>query len=251
MHKITQITQVAISAAQGGDQDAMMAVLDHCESTIRSIVYDVTRVASRGPAAEDLIQDARIAVMELLRGYDADAGTSLITFIYRAVRRVVAEGWATEQSSFTIPPGMVIEVRRALATWDGDVESAREDLETNSSRTHRVSRESFTAALDAMTSAVSLQATAGESLTVEETIADPEHAYTQRADRKALARRLLSEIPARQAYALRAFYGIGMMQTPDHQTATEMGISLASLRQLRHRGVQNCRAAASTLGLAA
>ncbi|QEU75869.1 hypothetical protein CP967_31365 [Streptomyces nitrosporeus] len=52
---------------------------------------------------------------------------------------------------------------------------------------------------------------------------------------------LLSEIPPRQAYALWAFYGIGMMVLPDADVSADLQVSVRGVRDLRNNGLASCR----------
>jgi len=67
-----------ILATQNGDADAVQAILDRVEPIIQAAVRKLS--ASTVPA-EDLAQDARLAVLEAIPRFDVEAGNTVETFL--------------------------------------------------------------------------------------------------------------------------------------------------------------------------
>lgn len=253
-HTVSVPTDV-IRAAQGGDQDAMWAVVSAYDPVLLSTVREVA--PSAGPSAvEDLHQEARVALMQHVRAYETDGAAALGTFAFRAVRRAITEEWIRMSVHSSIDPTAVVRVRRALWTAKDDVEAAWTIVSTTANPRHRMSREVFVSVCEALTGALSLEAPRsddeGGTDTLRDTIPDAAGDFTDAAERRDLARYLLGEMNSRQSYALSAHYGIGVMQMTDDEVASELGLSAkgkhAALRQLRQRGINSARTTASALG---
>jgi RNA polymerase primary sigma factor len=242
------VTASQVRAAQGGDEEALWTVVSEYDAVLMSIVKSVARQATPADVA-DLHQEARMALIMCLRSYDTDSDASLHTYAYASVRRAVAEEWIRMSTSHTIDPTAVLRVRRALATTEGDIEGAWMLLAMNVDPRKVMSRETFMSVLEAMGEALSLDSPAGRGgsdgagasqATLADTIPDPIDAESD-ADRRDAARWLLTQIPSRQAYALRVFYGIGTQQLSDEAAREEMGVKMATLRNLRYEGKVSAR----------
>lgn len=241
------VTDAQILAAQGGDEVAMWDIISAFEPMIRSIIHGVAPTA--GEQAEDLLQEARIAMMQHIREYSTEASAaSLSSFAYRSIHRTIAEEWIRMSSAFKVDPTSVIRVRRALWESDGSTEDAWTTVSTDPQVKRQMSREVFVSICEALAELHSLDAPASSAdtgLTWADLIPDTSADFTDATDRRDLARWLLTQIPPRQAYALRAFYGIGMMKQADEQTSDELGApsgrNFQALRRLRADGVNSAR----------
>ncbi|MFJ6237985.1 sigma factor [Streptomyces griseus] len=255
------VTTSQIQAAQGGDQSAMWGIVDAYEPMIRAAIRSAAP-AAQGEDVEDLLQEGRIVLIQHVRQYNTEASSaSLSSFAYRALHRAIAEEWVRMSNAFKVDPTKVIRVRRALWEAEGRADVAWKIVSEAVDPTHRMSREAFVSICEALVSTCALDgptsrvngASGGEEgfLTPAEVIPDTSADFTDATERKAFAHYLLSEIPQRQAYALRAFHGVGMTETPDCDTAADLGLSVPTLRQLRSAGMRSCRTVASSHGLAA
>ncbi|MEV6684410.1 sigma-70 family RNA polymerase sigma factor [Streptomyces sp. NPDC051130] len=252
------VTDDLIRAAQGGDSDAMWKIVDAHDGILVGIVRSVAPTAS-AETAEDLLQDARVALIEHIRDYDTEAsGAKLSTFAYRGCRRAVAEQWIRSTAGLSVDPTAVLRVKQALHQSEGNVDEAWETLST-ADRHRKMSRETFLAVVD--TFAVPVSFDEPTSLTHErnsvnfytwaEVIPDPVSDFASATDRRDLARWLLTQIKPSHAYALRAFYGIGMERIPDEELCMELGIQRRAVSTLRSRGVERARAVAAAFDVAA
>jgi RNA polymerase primary sigma factor len=250
----TQVTDEMISAAQDGDSDAMWDVISASDSTLRGIVRSAAPGA-RGEDAEDLLQEARAALVQRVRDYDSSASSAaLMTFAYRGIRRSVAEEWVRMSTGLTIDAGTALRVKRALVDFDGNREAAYLSMYAK----YGTSREVFMGTLEALADVESLESpitgTDGDSTgstTIADIIADPSADVTDTHERRDLARWLMSQISPRQSYALRAFYGVGMLKTEDDEVAAHLQTQKTAVRRLRSTGVQNARNVADRHAIAA
>ncbi|MFD7776618.1 sigma factor [Streptomyces sp. NPDC059753] len=253
-----EITDAQITAAQAGDQDEMWAIVQAFDPMMTNIIRQSAPSAS-AVDVEDLLQEARAVLIQHVHDYDSESSTAaLSSFVYRAVRRTVQETHVSMTSTITVEPGAALRVKRALWEHSGNVEAAWASVsaEAVGSR-NSMSRERFMATVEGLASTESLDAPAGgedgdgSSLTLADVLADPTTQVTDPIERRDLARWLMTQIPARQALALRAFYGVHMTQQEDRQTCADLGVSGAALRQLRSKGTKSARNVATTHGLAA
>lgn len=238
------IATETIQAAQGGDQDAMWEIITEHEAMLSSIVRQVAPNASPSDV-EDLMQDARIELIQHVRSYNTDSSAAkLSTYAYAGVRKAVARLWVKNTTGLTIEPSVVHAVSHALWVTEGDEEGAWMIVSSNEDPRRRISREVFVSVREALAQTLSLSSPAGhddDSMTLADTIPEAGATFTDTADKQALAHYLLSEIPPRQAFALRAFYAIGMEQMTDAQAGDDLGLKPAAVRVLRTRGVDNAR----------
>lgn len=251
------ITAEQIRAAQAGDSDAMWAIIMGCDAMLRGIVRTVAPNATREDA-EDYLQEARAVLIQRVRDYDSDASTAALTsYVYRAARRAVTEAHIAQVCPVAVPASATIVVRHLLWRHDGDAEKVWQELQEEQSATHKISRETFLALLEALTESASLDAPAGgedadgSSLTLADVIADPSAEVTDDTERRDLARWLMAQIPPRQSLALRAFYGVGMTRQDEQQTCADLAVKPAALRKLRSNGVTSARKVAGAYGVAA
>ncbi|WP_405927863.1 helix-turn-helix domain-containing protein [Streptomyces griseus] len=259
------VTTEMIRAAQGGDSDAMWDVISAYEPMLRSTIRKTAPAADREDV-EDLLQDARVALMECLRSYDTDIAEAagLNAYARRAVQRVVADGWLAAQTSLSVEPGYGHRVKHALWLAGGDADAAWITVSSATDPRRQMSREAFMAVCEALVEAQSLDTHVARSKgntgthqeqTLADTIPDTSMDVTASSEARDTARYLLSQIPPRQAYALRAFYGVGMTTLSDEQASDELGLSshgkFAALRQTRTRGIQSARSVAAKQQIAA
>jgi RNA polymerase primary sigma factor len=247
----TEVTDAQISAAQGGNRDAMWEIVEAFDPMLLSIIRSA---APRADAAdvEDLLQEARAVLIQHVRDYNSDASSAALTsFVYKTVRRTVQEVHVSMTTALAVDPTTLLEIRRALWAAGGRIEEAWSIIAAEPNDKRRMSRERFTAGVEAMVSTDSLDAPAGgddadgPGLTLSDVIADPTAALSDSAERRDYARWLLTQISPRQCLALRAFYGIGMTAMPDVDAADSMGVKPAALRRLRTDGYASARRAAS------
>lgn len=249
------VTDELIAAAQCGDSDAMWTVVSAHDPIIKRLIRQTAPSASTDDA-DDLLQEGRAELISRIRSYDS-AGTSaqLQTYAYTHVRRAIAEAHMRATTGLTVEPSALLRVRKALADYDGNREAAFLAV----SARHGMERETFTAVMDIMTMlTVSFESSEGRSgerrvsaLTLAEVITDPAADFTATTDRAALAHHLLSVVAPRQSYALAAFHGVGMMQTPDEDVAAHLQTPKHRVRQLRGDGVRSARSYADRCGIAA
>jgi RNA polymerase primary sigma factor len=254
------VTDAQILSAQGGDEMAMWDVISAFEPMMRTIIRSAAPAAD-ADKAEDLLQEARIALLQHIREYSTEGtAAALSSFAYRGIHRAVAEEWIRMSSPFKVDPTSVIRVRRALWEASGDVEEAWLIVSADAQAKRQMSREVFVSIREALMDVSSLEAPLASSetgVTLGDTIPDETSGFTDSTERRDLARWLLTQIPQRQAYALRAFYGINALKQTDEQTSDELGLSAAkncaALRTTRRNGVRSARnvAAGNHITLAA
>ncbi|MEU1037645.1 sigma factor [Streptomyces sp. NPDC005907] len=247
-----QITDEQIQAAQSGDSDSMWEIVEAFDPMLKSVIRSAAPGAGSDDV-EDLLQEARAVLIQHIRDYDSSSSSAqLSSFVYRAVRRAVAEEHVSMSTALTVDPTTVLRIRRALWEADGDVDKAWRAVSTSPNPKSRIERERFMATLEAIGEVESLDSPvnggdgSGEaSATLAETIPDPDSQVTGSTERRDLARWLMAQIPARQSLALRAFYGVGMTQLPEAQTCADLGVKPAALRRLRSAGLVSARKAAT------
>lgn len=247
----TAIADELISAAQGGDGDAMWEIVSAFEPFFVGIVRQAAPKASVDQM-DDLLQDARAVLVEKLRDYDSSTSSAALqTYVYRSVRRCVAESWTRMTCGLSVEPATILRVRRALWSADGNRDEAADEMYAR----HGMERSTFLAAVETMTTVESLDTPRdgddGEGLTLADVIADPEADVTDSVERRELAHWLLSQVDSRQSYALRSYFGIQMDKAPDDEVAAHLRVSTSLVRKIRSRGVANAATVAACHGLAA
>lgn len=243
------ISDELIHAAQNADNDAMWEIVSASESLMKSLVRSVAPGAGREDA-DDLLQEARAALVERIRSYDStSSAASLHSYAYSHIRRALAEAWISMSTGLTVEPSAMLRVKQELAHHAGDVEKAA--LAVNAR--HGMSRNTFFAVMEAMQAPGALDAPIGDEdgVTLAETIADPDAVMTEPLERRDLARHLLDNIAVRQAYTLRSHYGITMTRADDEDVAAHLRVTKARVRTLRRDGVKSARAYAALHDIAA
>lgn len=250
------VSDTTITAAQNGDQDAMWAILTAYEPMMKNVVRTVAPAANQEDA-EDLIQEARMVLIQRVRDYSTEASSAqLHTYAYPAVRRAVAEEWLRSTTTLSIDPSAALTVKRALWSAEGDVETAWLIVSASEDSRRRMSREAFVSVCEALLEADSLEKPVAShgggggvgavAVTLGDTLPDASSDFTDATERRDLARWLLTQIPPRQAFALRAFYGLGMQVMTDEEAADDLAIRQAkNVRVLRTRGIANAQSVAA------
>ncbi|MFD3952234.1 sigma-70 family RNA polymerase sigma factor [Streptomyces sp. CBG33] len=241
----TQVTVTTIRAAQAGDADAMWQIIDAMDGLLR----DAVRKAApdvRGEDAEDLLQDARAALIMHVREYDTEAEAALSTYVYRPVRRAVTEAYISMTSALTVDATTALRVRQALAEHN-DVEAAWDAIKDRTWGGRGLTKGRFMAAVEAMRHTTSVDAPVGDDedgLTLADVLPDTSADVTvelERQEKRRYCRWLMTQIPQRQAYALRAEHGIQMMPRTPIEIREDLGVTAGNLRQLRHAGLASAR----------
>ncbi|MER5501328.1 sigma-70 family RNA polymerase sigma factor [Streptomyces sp. NPDC002561] len=255
----TTVTTEQIRAAQAGDQAAMWEIVTAYEPIMGRIIRGVAPGATRDQR-DDLIQEARAVLLQHIHSYDSDSSAaSLATYAYTAIRRAVAEEWLGASTTVSVDRSAALRVRRALWDTEGDVEGAWMIVSSDVDPRRRMSREAFVSVCEALADATSFDAPVdvrhGSGIdghvTLADTIPDTSADFTSVTERRDLARWLMTQIPQRQSLALRAFYGVGMMQQPEAETAAEMGTTRKNLEVLRSRGKKTARIVADAHAISA
>jgi RNA polymerase primary sigma factor len=251
-----EVTDEQIKAAQAGDNDAMWEIVQAFDPMLLGMIRSVARKAS-AEDVEDLLQEARAVLIQHIRDYNSDASSAKLTsFVFQAARRRIQEEHVRATTSLTVDPTAVLRIRRALWQADGDVEGAWLIVSTCSNVKSRMERERFVAVVETLTDVERFDDLVqggedGDGLTLAEVVADTSLEGADAVERRDLARWLMTQIPQRQALALRAFYGVGMTKQDDPQTCADMGVNGVALRRLRSRGVVSARTVAEVHDIAA
>lgn len=245
-----EITTDTIRAAQGGDQDAMWEIISGYDPLLISIISAAAPHAN-AEQREDLHQEARAVLLARVHAYTVDAdAAALYTYAYRAVHGAVLVEWTRMTTAPAADPETVRRARTLMAEMDGDLEAVVAEMHTR----YRASRTVVLAACDAAREVWHWdhRVTRGSAhLALSDVVPATEPSPSAVATSKHLAHWLLSQIAARQAHCLRAYYGIGARRRDDREVASEMGITPATVRQLRARGVSAARRVAAAHDVAA
>jgi RNA polymerase primary sigma factor len=259
-----EINVEQIRAAQAGDSDAMWAIVSGLDATLRGIVRSVAPGATQEDA-EDYLQEARATLIQRIRDYDSETSSAaLMTYVYRAARRAVAEAHIANSCPVTVPASATIVVRHLMWSHGGDLEAVWSELEAETTPTRKISREMFVAIVEALAPVDSVDAPfegslqrrsgameRGDALSLADVLEDRGSEFSDSIERRDLARWLMTQIPQRQSLALRAFYGVGMTKQDEHETCADLGVKPAALRRIRSRGVVSARNVADAHGIAA
>ncbi|MYR43116.1 helix-turn-helix domain-containing protein [Streptomyces sp. SID5910] len=254
MSRVT-VTDEQIQAAQAGDEAAMWEIVQAFDSMFSGMIRSVG--ASGASHEEDLLQEARVVLIQHVRSYETGADAAKLTsYVFQAARRRIAEENVVHTTELTTDPTAVLRVRRALWHADGNVDEAWRTLSACSNTKNRMERERFMSVVEALAGTERLDApvgddSGGDALTLADVIPDPTAQSVDSFERIDLARWLMTQIPQRQAFALRAFYGVGMTKQEEPETCADLTVKPATLRQLRSRGLANANSVAIAHGFAA
>ncbi|MGW1268153.1 hypothetical protein [Streptomyces sp. NPDC002491] len=241
-----EVTDEQIKAAQGGDSYAMWEIVEAFDPMLSGMIRSVAPGASREDV-EDLLQEARAVLIQHIRDYNTEASSAkLSSFVFQAARRRIQEEHIKSSTALTVDPTAVLRIRRALWQADGDVEGAWMIVSTCPNERSRMERARFVAVVEALAGTERFDAPAGgggegDELSLSDVIADPSTGVSDAIERRDYARWLMTQIPQRQSFALRACYGVGMTAVADGEAAAELGVTRANLRQLRSAGCANAR----------
>jgi RNA polymerase primary sigma factor len=259
-----EVTDEQILAAQTGDGDAMWDIVQSFDPMLKSIIRSAAPSAS-AEDAEDHLQEGRAVLIQHIRDYDSSSSSAqLSSYVYRAVRRAIAEADVVSKTPLTIDATAALRVRWALWECGGDTERAWATFRDATSPTKRMSRELFIAMVEALAGTESLDSPFAGSLTrragamerdngltLADVLEDRATSVTDPLERRDLARWLMTQIPQRQSLALRAFYGVGMTRMTDPELCADLEVNGVALRRLRSRGVASARTVADAHDLAA
>jgi RNA polymerase primary sigma factor len=169
-----------------------------------------------------------------------------------------------QSTPLSIDPTAALRVKYALWEHGSDVDAAWASFRDAEDPTKRMSRETFIAMVEALAEAGSLDAPVravekgsapqdgGDyGLSLADVIPDPSSEISGAVERRDLARWLMTQIPQRQAFALRAYYGVGMTKQTEQETCADMGVKPSNLRGLRSAGTKSARRVADVHGIAA
>ncbi|MFI6444678.1 hypothetical protein [Kitasatospora sp. NPDC050543] len=232
-----------IESAKTGDQDAMWGIVTDLEPMLMSIVRTVTAGQALPEDVEDLMQEARFALITCVASFTTDGPGQLQTKAWSAVRNAVTSAW-TRTAAFTVEPSTLLIVRRALARAGGDVDEA---YALALAQAGSLTRATFSAAREALSPMESLDRPVdGDEpggTTLADTIPDVE-TVSGAAVTRDLAEYALSSITARRALVLRATYGVGMPPMEDREIGGHLGnVGPTRVRRIRWDGIRQARTA--------
>ncbi|WP_282203935.1 sigma-70 family RNA polymerase sigma factor [Kitasatospora fiedleri] len=255
----TEITDDMIQTAQAGDSGAMWLIIDAHDSLLRGIVNTVVGTARNVEEREDLMQEARCALISAVLAYDTASAAKLASWAYRLVHRSVLVAWLGMTTTVTVEPDLLITARRAITRAGGDMERAYASINAQRAGdgTRRiggtVSRQRWDAVVAELTTpVVQWDAPAGGSgtsdgtaLTLADTVPDTSaDRSAERAEARALAEQALGSILPRRALVLRATYGIGMPEMTSSEIAGHLGhVTVNRVRTIRAEGLAQARTA--------
>ncbi|MFB7012940.1 MULTISPECIES: helix-turn-helix domain-containing protein [unclassified Streptomyces] len=248
------LTIEQIHAAQGGDEVAMMEVIDAHAGLIESFIQVATSGKAQETEKDDLRQEARIVILTSLVDYRTDSAATLTTFVYQRLEAAVRTGWVALRPGLTAGTSTEQRVRRAFAEADGDVEQAW--LEVNAGRERGkgwMTRETFDAALQAMQAMKSFdQPAAGgtkhdnkpSQLTLADVTADPyASSMTNQVEARMMVEQAFRAVKPRHEFVMRADYGIDVPKMESAEIADHLGIGPSRVRGLRADALASARRA--------
>jgi len=109
-----------IIAAQAGSKEAQGRVLDRMDRLIKAAVR---KLINSSVSSEDLIQDARVAVLEALCTFDASKGFSFETYTYRIIRGSIFNAAGSYYQGATVPSTTLTRYWAAVNSASTDVEA--------------------------------------------------------------------------------------------------------------------------------
>lgn len=238
---LKDLTIDQIHAAQSGDDDAMMVVIDAHEGLIKAFIHAATQGAEQPADRDDLRQEARIALLMAVMDYRTDSPASLTTFAYQRLEGAVRSAWVAARPGLTAGTSTEQRVRRALYAADGDVEQAW--VEVNAGRDavkNRMTRETFDAAYQALSSMKSLdaQVNGGDGrdtkLTLADVVADPyASSMTERVEARMMVEQAFAAVSPRHEFVMRADYGIDVPVMETAEIADHLGVTPSRVRGVR------------------
>ncbi|MFD8595422.1 hypothetical protein ACFV1L_10510 [Kitasatospora sp. NPDC059646] len=255
----TVITADLVQSAQAGNSDAMWQIVSALEPQLASIVATVMgefyRVPHHIPMREDLMQEARAALITVVAGYDTTGPAALMTRAYWPVVNAVTTAWLASRTGPSVSMASLLRIRRALGKARGDREYAfvLVNQHCEEQKKGRMSRDQFDHVLEAWWSVtVDLdEVLPGHSTTtIADTIPDTSTARaTHLAEVRDLAEQALTSILPRRALVLRGTYGVGMPEMTDEELAGHLGnVGPSRVRGIRREALAQAR---TVLGAAA
>ncbi|MFJ9671104.1 sigma factor [Streptomyces sp. NPDC101221] len=253
------LTLETIKAAQDNDLNAITEVIKATETRIGHIAY---RLGASADQRDEFTQVGRVAVWEALPRWEGDSVDSFYAFMHRTVEGKIKDASREERAQ-----GATGADRDALAVFaaclkeaKGDVDAAEHLCGTLPPKGRRLSPERARAARLAWEGTVSLDMpnTDDEGGSLAEIIASdygvPDDLITvddlnaeDKRRKSAVVRAVIDSMGAKQAYALRARWGIdapesGTGAEADAEVAEAIGVTpsqVGSIRNKAHRSFAN------------
>ncbi|MFD5504634.1 helix-turn-helix domain-containing protein [Streptomyces sp. NPDC127061] len=246
------LTTEQIQAAQGGDEAAMVAVLDAHAVLIESFINATTAGKAAETDKDDLRQEARIAVLTALDDYRTDSAAKLTTFVYRKLEAAVRTGWVALRPGLSTGTSTEQRVRRAVAEAEGDIELAWVVVNENQPRKAQMARETFDAIVLALTPMDSMDARPGPysrqpldgEITLADVTADPyTSSMTDQVEAQMMVEQAFEAVSPRHEFIMRADYGIDIPLMESAEIADRLGITPSRVRGVRADALASARRA--------
>ena len=222
-----------LAAARAGDREACQEIIRTNDRLIWSIVQ---RYSGRGVELEDLFQLGCIGFLKAIQGFEPAYGTCFSTYavpkIAGEIRRFLRDDGAVKVSrSIKEQAGKLYTVRERLRAALGREPTVSELAEETGMEIEEI------ASIETATARVaSLQAEAGEGLTLESALGDTgmeESLVEQIALRDAIA-----SLPEREQMVIILRYYRGFTQ---ERTARVVGVSQVQISRIERKAVQHLR----------
>ncbi|MFE3144781.1 sigma factor [Streptomyces scopuliridis] len=236
------VTIELIQRAQGGDEYAMVEVIDAHVTLVESFITATLPDGAPTEDRDDLRQEARIAIMTAVMDYRTDSPATLTTFAYRRLQRAVKSAWVSMRPGLSSGSSTEERVRRALYATD-TVEAAWEKVnEGRSSMRDRMTRPTFDAAVVAVRYPVSMEYTVRESndydgrdaTTLADVTADPyASTMTERVEARMMVDQVFAGVSPRHEFVMRADYGIDVPVLESAEIGAHLDVTPARVRGIR------------------
>ncbi|MEV7855156.1 hypothetical protein [Streptomyces sp. NPDC088183] len=236
------LTTEQVRAAQGGDEGAVVAVLDAHAGLIEAFINATTAGKAAEIDKDDLRQEARIAILTALDDYRTDSAAKLTTFVYRRLESAVRTGWVALRPGLSTGTSTEQRVRRAIAKAEGDIELAWVVVNENQPRKALMARETFDAVVLALTPMDSMDARPGGNqnihgsadLTLADVTADPyTSTMTDQVEARMMVEQVFAAVSPRHELIMRADYGIDIPVMDPAEIADRLGITPSRVRGVR------------------